>query len=392
MHNVYAIENFIKLKDSVIIKEDINDIQHLKDIPVPSKASEVSLLIGQDVPDALKPLEVRDGGDHQPYAVRTALGWVVNGPMHAVSSDANAVCNFVQAFQGSDYLLDVQVEKFWKLDTGHMLADKEPAMSEEDKKVIKIWDGSARVEESHYVLDIPFKDLQPQLPNNRSIAEKRLQNLGRRLIRDEDLRKKYTGGIKDLIEKNYAELVPEEQEDGPVGMTWYLPHHNVVNPNKPDKVRIVFDCAAEYKGTSLNKNILQGPDLTSKLIGVLLRFREHKVAVMGDIEAMFHQVHVAQRHRDVLRFLWWKDGIVGGDIVTYRMNVHLLGGVWSPSCATYALQRTAKDNEDNFSHQACDTVKKNFYVDDCLKSVPNVLKLRILFPKSTSCFPVVDLD
>ena len=258
------------------------------------------------MPDTLKPLEVRDGGDHQPYAVRTALGWVVNGPMHAVSSDANAVCNFVQAFQGSDYPLDVQVEKFWKLDTGHMLADKEPAMSEEDKKVIKIWDGSARVEESHYVLDIPFKDLQPQLPNNRSIAEKRLQNLGRRLIRDEDLRKKYTGGIKDLIEKNYAELVPEEQEDGPVGMTWYLPHHNVVNPNKPDKVRIVFDCAAEYKGTSLNKNILQGPDLTSKLIGVLLRFREHKVAVTGDTEAMFHQVHVTQRHRDVLRFLWWK--------------------------------------------------------------------------------------
>ena len=42
MPNVYAIENFIKLKDSVIIKEDVNDIQHLKDIPVPSKASEVS--------------------------------------------------------------------------------------------------------------------------------------------------------------------------------------------------------------------------------------------------------------------------------------------------------------------------------------------------------------
>ena len=153
-----------------------------------------------------------------------------------------------------------------------MLADKEPAMSKEDKKVIKIWDGSAKVEKGHYVLDIPFKNLQPQLPNNRSIAEKRLQNLGRRLTRDEDLRKKYIGGINDLIEKNFAELIPEEQEDGPVGMTWYLPHHNVVNPNKPDKVRIVFDCAAECKGTSLNKNILQGPDLTSKLLAFYYDF------------------------------------------------------------------------------------------------------------------------
>ena len=58
---------------------------------------------------------------------------------------------------------------------------------------------------------------------------------------------------------------------------------------------------------------------------------------MGDIKAMFHQVRVTQKHRDVLRFLWWKDGSVGGDIVTYTMNVHLFGGVWSPSCATYAL-------------------------------------------------------
>ena len=73
MHNVYAIENFIKLKESAIVKEDINDIQHLKYIPIPSIANEVSLMIGQDVPDALKPLEVRDGGDGQPYAVRTPL-------------------------------------------------------------------------------------------------------------------------------------------------------------------------------------------------------------------------------------------------------------------------------------------------------------------------------
>ena len=37
----------------------------MKDIPVPSKANEVSLLIGQDVPDALKPLEIHDGGDNE---------------------------------------------------------------------------------------------------------------------------------------------------------------------------------------------------------------------------------------------------------------------------------------------------------------------------------------
>ena len=30
---------------------------------------------------------------------------------------------------------------------------------------------------------------------------------------------------------------------------------------KPTTIRVVFYCAAEYKGESLNKNLLQGPDL-----------------------------------------------------------------------------------------------------------------------------------
>ena len=46
----------------------------------------------------------------------------------------------------------------------------------------------------------------------------------------------------------------------------------VVNPKKPEKLRVVFDCAAKYKGRSLNEELLQGPDLNNTLVGVLLRF------------------------------------------------------------------------------------------------------------------------
>ncbi len=64
---------------------------------------------------------------------------------------------------------------------------------------------------------------------------------------------------------------------------------------------------------------------------------------MADIEAMFHQVQVAPEDRDALRFLWWKGGDWWQEPVTYRMTVHLFGGVWSPSYPGHALQLTFDD-------------------------------------------------
>ncbi|XP_038049672.1 uncharacterized protein LOC119723185 [Patiria miniata] len=182
---------------------------------------------------------------------------------------------------------------------------------------------------------------------------------------------RYKTEIENLLDKGYAERVLSSDIDASPGGTWYLPHHNVVNPNKPEKLRIVFDCAAEYAGTSLNKNVMQGLDMTNKLIGVLVRFREQRVAVMGDIEAMFYQVKVTPSHRDVLRFLWWRDGDIANQPEVFRMAVHLFGGVWCPSCASYALHRTAEDHKDEFDPEVITTVMENFYADDCLKSVEN---------------------
>ena len=73
---------------------------------------------------------------------------------------------------------------------------------------------------------------------------------------------------------------------------------------KPSKLRVVFDAAAKYCGTSLNENLIKGPDLLSSLIGIILRFRINEFAVMGDIEQMLHQVNVPTTDRDALRFLW----------------------------------------------------------------------------------------
>lgn len=92
--------------------------------------------------------------------------------------------------------------------------------------------------------------------------------------------------MDDLLSKDYARKVTH-QDPGPLGTHWYLPHHPVFSPQKPGKVRVVFDCSAKYCNTSLNDQLLQGPDLTNSLVGVLSRFREDYVALMSDVEASF---------------------------------------------------------------------------------------------------------
>lgn len=162
--------------------------------------------------------------------------------------------------------------------------------------------------------------------------------------------------------------MPRAQLHGISGKVWYIPHHGVNHPRK-GSLQVVFDCGATYQGTSLNSELLQRPNLTSSLLGVLTRFRQEPVTCMGDIQATFHQVKVAEQDRDYLRFQWWPDGDLSKELVDYRMTVHLFGAVSSPSCTSYALRRTADDNSTDFSTRTVQAVKQNFYADDCLMSL-----------------------
>ncbi len=57
---------------------------------------------------------------------------------------------------------------------------------------------------------------------------------------------------------------------------------------------------------------------------MLIQFRQETIALMADIEGMFHQVPVNKpADRDVLRFLWWTDKDISGVPKAFRMSSHL---------------------------------------------------------------------
>ena len=358
--------------------------------------AEISLLIGINCIRAIKPRDIIPGANDEPYAQRTALGWGIVGFVgpsekcldgssdvasgnrilcREVRSDSvRKTCHFVVPVQTKEVFSPLQVRRMFELDFNERDNDDEYLSSEDMLFMNKVKDGIHHLKNYHYEIPLPFKTDKVALRNNKEMALRRLQKLKNRLKNDPQYRKDYLKFMDDLIDNEHAERVPLNELIQNGSDVWYLPNHGVYHPRKPKKIRVVFDCSADFQGESLNQHLLSGPDLTNNLVGVLCRFRQKAVAVTCDIESMFHQVRVNQEHRDYLRFLWWEDGMIDHDPTEFRMTVHLFGAASSPGCVNFALKRTADEFRHEFGVDAAEFVKRNFYVDDGLKSVttPNV--------------------
>jgi len=265
--------------------------------------------------------------------------------------------------------LQRQLERLWKTDFGDSVVGAKVLPSVEDKIASNKMEESLQRVGSHFQVALPWRPGSPHLTNNRSTAEQRLQLLKKRLLKDKDLVAKSRATMQEYIVKGHIQKLPKEELNMKEQPVWYVPHHPVTHPLKPGKVRVVFDCAARYCRTSLNQQLLQGPDLTNPLVGMLIRFRQEPVTMAADIEAMFHQVYVDPQDRDVLRFLWWTDGDLQRESEEYRMVKHLFGATSSPSCASFCLQKTALTYQEEFDPDTIQTVMRNMYVDDLMKSV-----------------------
>ena len=129
------------------------------------------------------------------------------------------------------------------------------------------------------------------------------------------------------------------------------------------------NAASKYQNVCLNDALLAGPDLLQSLVATIMRFRENPIAITADIESMFLQVQVPPEERGCLRFLWRES--TDENVGVYEYQRHVFGARSSPTCANYALQRVGEDNKDTHP-VAANAIKRNFYMDDFIKSVNTV--------------------
>ena len=216
-------------------------------------------------------------------------------------------------FEIQNRIKDVGIEDMFKRMYSHKFNEglfppsrsqgDETSISWEDKRFLSLMDKSAKRIEDHYELPLLLRKDQKR-PNNRHQALKRLKHLKNKLERNPI----FFGHHKELMDTLFQRGHTRKSSKPPAeNKCWYVPHHGVYNDNKLNKIRVVFDCSAEYKGASLNNELMSGPDLTNQILGVLMRFGQESMAMMADIESMFLQVCVPEEHQNFLRFLWWEN-------------------------------------------------------------------------------------
>ena len=168
-----------------------------------------------------------------------------------------------------------------------------------------------------------------------------------------------------MLVEGYAEPVPEAEIQLRDNSVCHIPHHPVLNFNKPGKIRVVFDCAARVGGVSLNNQCYSGPDLTNRLFDVLLGFRQYDHALMADAEAMYLQIRIPEYDINSLRFLWDVNESETRRVES-RMTSHLFGAVFCAASSPYTLRKAV--DQFALNDEVKRTVHHSMYVDDLLKS------------------------
>ena len=111
-----------------------------------------------------------------------------------------------------------------------------PNVCDDRKFLKKARKGICRRDDGHYELPLPLRDETIQLPNNKELALNRLKKLKGRLRSNNKYCKDYEAFMREIMEK---ELSLENRQ------IWYIPHHGVYHPKKPDTITVVFDAYLE---------------------------------------------------------------------------------------------------------------------------------------------------
>ena len=234
-------------------------------------------------------------------------------------------------------------------------------------------EGGLKFNVDHWVSSYPWIKSPKDLPDNRNVAEAILKSTEKRLMKRPDLAEQYKNRIHEMVEEGVARRLNSTEIKNYIGPYYYISHHEVIKTNSTSTpLRIVFNSSAKYNGHSLNDYWMKGRDFVNNLLGILLRFRENRVAFIGDVRRMYHSVKLTKLDQHTHRFLW-RDFEQKRNPDIFAMTSVSFGDKPAAAIACLALRKTAEMSKVDLP-EASKIICDNAYVDDIIDSVSNKSK------------------
>nr|CAD2182591.1 unnamed protein product [Meloidogyne enterolobii] len=237
----------------------------------------------------------------------------------------------------------------------------------EDQDVLKKFNKEIKMIDGRYQVKLPFKTPPEaiQIPSNFGLCWGRLRSVHNSLMKNKEFLIKYDNIIKEQLELGIIEIVKNPDNYSPP--LHYIPHHALIKASN-GKIRIVYDGSAKVgRELSLNECLYPGPVILPDLVGLLLRFRIPKIAIISDIAKAFLQVSVHPDHRDCTRFLWLKNIELPpstSNVEIYRFCRVSFGLAPSP----FLLAATVQHHLSLFPSPLSSEISTNIYVDNVFLS------------------------
>ncbi|XP_024881954.1 uncharacterized protein LOC112461104 [Temnothorax curvispinosus] len=334
-----------------------------------SASDSVDILLGADVYAVILKEGLRKGGNREPVAQNTTLGWILSG---AIGESASS--HVAQSYQCrvEDDLSQI-VRQFWEQQN---VPSATGPLSKADQGCEEHFARThSRKPDGRYVVRLPVIELMPDLYDTRPAAVRVMKAMEAKFVRDAPFHALYTDFMRQYVELGHMTPVdpPADSTKMPV---CHLPYHGVMKETSATtKLRVVFNgSSALPTGATLNKYLQTGPNLLPALTEILLWWRRHRFVFAADIEKMYRQIEVHPEDRDLQRIVWRESP---SDVLLEFLLIMLTYGrlACSAFLAIRTLHQLAKDEGVEFPLGATALLLET-YMDDVLSGADTISRAK----------------
>lgn len=334
--------------------------------PTFHQPSTVDILIGADLFWDIIGSKQHSLGKNKPKLHSSKLGWLVSGPIntHPIRSTQ---CSHASLSQNLNIEVDKMLPIFWNLEEIPIKS----VMSKGDTYCEKHFlANTVRLHNGRFCVKLPLNDSPDCLGDTYSLAKKRFLSLERRFKRNPNLKLEYSKFIDEYRQLGHLSEIQAKPD-----ISYFLCHHPVIKEtSESTKLRVVFDASASSSsGYSLNDILMTGPNIQDSLFSILIRARQYRYLLTGDIEKMYRQVAVAESDRDLQLILWRNNE--SEPIQILRLNTLTYGTASASFLSTRCIIQLGEECEDELIKNI---IKHDFYIDDLITGCNDETQLRFI--------------